>query len=101
HFVHPAFEAALGDEAVVKTRTWERSREPQTHAAGNHDRARALCERDVAGDRTERKADAVERGVGEAIASLERGRPQRLLIVEDELLIFDRTQRLVDVPQAT
>src|SRR5690242_11331345 len=100
HLVHSALEAAFGDESVVKAGARQRSGQSKPDPAGNHDCTSALCERNVAGNRSQSQADAVEGGIGEAVASLDRRGPQRFLIVEDQLLPFDRAERLVDVPQA-
>ena len=43
--------------------------------------------------------NAVERGIGEAVAPFERGRPQRLVVVEGQVAALDRAERFVEVPQ--
>ena len=99
HLVHPPFEPALGDEAVAEARTRQIIREPQAHAAGDHDRRCALRQRHVAGDRAERQAKPVERGGGEAVGAFQRGGPQFLVVVEGQVAAFDRAERFVKVPQ--
>ena len=99
HLVHPPLEPALGDESVAKARARQIIGEPQAQLRPRSPPRRALRERDVAGDRAQRKAQPVERGIGEAVAAVERGRPQFLVVVEGEVEALDRAERLVEVPQ--
>ena len=74
---------------------------PQAEAAGDDDAAEpALRQREIARDRAEAEAEAVERGGGEAVVAGERGGPQRLVVAGADGAALDRGERLVEVGEA-
>jgi hypothetical protein len=58
---HSPLEPSLGDEAIAKAGADEVVRDAVSEAAANHHGLSAVGEREIAGDRAQAQAEAIER----------------------------------------
>src|SRR3546814_8152501 len=75
--IHQALKAPLGGEALAETRIEQMVLEPEPEPAGDDHALRPVCEREIARDRAEREAEAIERGNREIVLAFQRHVPQR------------------------
>src|SRR3546814_8593164 len=70
--IHQALKAPLGGEALAETRIEQMVLEPEPEPAGDDHALRPVCEREIARDRAEREAEAIERGNREIVLAFQR-----------------------------
>jgi len=72
---HPCLEPSLAGVPAVESAVGEIVGDPRADTAANHGRHRTVGKRQIARERAQREAEAIERGGGKHVIALERELP--------------------------